>query len=311
MIKKLKVFFKRKIFYSFWKLLFLFKQEIKNENIYVIFADARGGSTWLMEILEHFLFANINWEPFDIQSIGEKKASWLKSNIKNNIKSTKTIKFIMFWSKMKRLSYWSTKYLSFRTLYKKENLLVKNVRSNYLIPFIQIHKIYKNKPILLLRHPIDIAYSNLRSFDNIYGLEILDEENQIKINSNLVTKTNIENKIYFWCKDNYRIIQNLNNFNNVLAIYYNDLLLSPEQTIQKILVEWKIDFEKSKLKKFDFRKSSSTASLGFNDLQNTISKQLNKNFEKTPIEVRDRINAIFSHFNIMIFNAHNYNIEMI
>ena len=68
--------FKKKIKFFFFKII-LSSKNFNVENSIIIFSEARGGSTWLMEILSTIPKTAINWEPLHVKNgVVPKKLNW-------------------------------------------------------------------------------------------------------------------------------------------------------------------------------------------------------------------------------------------
>lgn len=292
-------------------------KNFKPENAIIIFSDARGGSTWLMEILNIIPNPITNWEPFHVEK-GVVPKEWKLGNrpfIDKNKKNQMYVDFISKILSFKLRSSWTIKELrevSPIDVIQSKIIITKFVRANRLAPFILRNFQFRSKPILLIRHPIDVCYSQIKAFGNIEdnSLELPDSINDDKLidYSTYIKelKTPIERQIAIWCLNNCYLLEDKVTLQKMSIVFYSDLLLTPELETSKILNTFSsmnnLDIRK-KIESIDFKKPSQTDFK--KNLINDTQKQLNKNFELMSITEKDKIQSIFNHFNFKLFDAYS------
>ncbi len=293
----------------FFKLLLQFKS-FKTEESILIFSEARGGSTWLMEMLNQALDTAICWEPLHVNNglIPDRfRLGWrpfLKTDKKNNELNTLFEKILSY----KVSNKWSGRYLNIRSILSGEYVLVKFVRANLLLPyFLKIFR-FKHQPILLIRHPVDTCVSQIKAFDFDYDTyvkrnkDVLNNERHLA-NFEYISKleSKLEQKIAIWCINNCPLLNNIEEIDNVFKIYYHELLLDPESVLTEYFTQNKFLKGIEHLNKIEYRKASKT---DFNkELGTDVNKQLNKNLKMLNVDEKEKIQAIFDYFDFKLFNA--------
>ena len=286
-----------------------FKKFKPAESI-VIFSEARGGSTWLMEMLSEVLDVSINYEPLHVQKgvIPKKlKFGWRpfvpKENTDDYIRAIFK-KIHAFDAHTK----WTRKYVRPKTLLNSKHVLIKYVRANMLLPFLLENFNFKYAPIFLLRHPIDVCMSQVKAF-GVSGQNSFDVQATNTINNDRFLEykdyinslnTHLEKKIAIWCLNNCYAIDHLNDF-NIEVVFYSDLLLSPKEELERIIKSYGLYHHLEKLDEIDFRRASATDYN--NDYQKNVENQLNKNFEELDENTKERIQRIFDHFDFKLYSA--------
>ncbi len=303
---------KRKIKYLYQLLILLvlkFKKFKPSESIIVCSAP-RGGSTWLMEVLDSILPTSINWEPLhENWGIVPNSVRGKFKTVFNNPDSFSD--FHTFFDEIhsfKRYNLWTTKYLSLTKVFNSKFVLTKYVRANMLLPLILEEIEFVYKPIYLLRHPIDTCISQLKTFEKIDKSEIrpllpnyVDDE---KFNKHLMflesLESELEIKIAIWCIINCYTLKNINH-SKVCIVLYSDILQNPEQEIKRILNSLSLNKYSNNLNTTNFRKASKS---DFNcELKNSPLVQLNKNIDKLDLDTKNKIQSIFDYFDFKLYNA--------
>lgn len=281
-----------------------------NESI-IIFSEARGGSTWLMEMLNDILDVSINWEPLYVDGgvvPKEFRFGWRPYIPKED---TSSGYFTLFKNiqEFRIHTGWTTSRLKISKLFKSKQVLVKYVRANMLIPYLLKNFNYKHAPILLLRHPVDSCLSHMKAFkksvNNSVGLEVpncINNDRYLKdqeyING---LESEFEVGIAKWCLDNCNTLNQLEHLNNVHVIYYSDLLRAPKQVIAEYLKQNGLRQYLERLNKVNFRQVSSTDFVG--EYRDDMDEQLFKNFNKLDEATKTKIQDIFDYFEFKLFTA--------
>ena len=296
---------------KYWCFCLILKsKKFKVSESIIIFSEARGGSTWLMELLGEILDVAINWEPLHVTRgvVPRKLHLGWKPYIKPGDSNTSYKRLFTQILEYKRVSKWTAKYLTYKELSASKNVLTKFVRANLLIPYITHNFNLRYPPIFLLRHPVDTCLSQMRAFVNHREYDFEQEIPQWVNNERFheheaylkSLTTPLERKIAGWCLNNCQVLNNLKK-QKVHVIVYSDLLLEPKLELERLLQAYKLDSYKRRMKAIDFTRASTTVIKG--ELKDT-EKQLNKNFERLDTPTKERIQAIFDYFEFKLYTAY-------
>lgn len=264
-----------------------------------------------MEMLNHIPQTNINWEPLHTtnglvpkklnwggrpqlysDSISKQEISLLKNIISGNIGNS-----------------WTRTYQTIPSTIKANRTITKFVRANLLAPVILEKFNFNFKPIVLVRHPIDICYSQIKAFGDINDKPSKFEPHNWKNNERFIThldylnskETLIEHYVTYWCINNVTALNHKIVNEKCKFIYYDNLVLNPEKEIRSILSINNIKNIEEIIDSIEFRKASST---DFNSQLETNPKvQLSKNIDKISPEMKIKIQSIFDYFNFKLYRA--------
>ncbi|HEB62241.1 MAG TPA: hypothetical protein ENI82_03720 [Bacteroidetes bacterium] len=280
-----------------------------NDSILII-SSPRGGSTWLTEILNSIDKTIINWEPFhpnygalstsinggDALYVPESQTyGLLRNDVQEILKFNKNTKFTL-------------RFLKIKDILSAEIVITKSVRINNLIPWLIKHIDLKRKPIYLLRHPIATAFSHIKAFDEektisryiapnfMHNERFIEHEDYI--NS---LKTKIERQVAIWCLNNIPVIHHPDHGKKWLVVYYENLVMDPEDVTIKLLNEIGINVDMATISKIDFKKPSQT------DIQQDYKTNSILQLEKwkhwlSDVEL-DNIQKIFDHFDFLLYST--------
>lgn len=149
--------------YPILKLLSLYKEFDPNNN-FMIFSEPRGGSTWLAQMIKTVPRTALIWEPINpkvYQELRKINFGW-RQYIPENDKWQEAEDFFKQIFIGNKLSYHTSSFLTVCDLIKAEQLLIKFVRGNALLPWITKQYNLIHKPIYLVRHPFAVAQSQLK-----------------------------------------------------------------------------------------------------------------------------------------------------
>jgi hypothetical protein len=299
-----------KIIYLLLKL-----KRFQPENSILIFSEARGGSTWMMEIINKIPNTIINWEPLHVEKgVVPKDFNWgWRPFIHKDDTNTNFYKLLKDILCYKVYTDWTAHYLkklTIKEMLKSKIVITKFVRANLLLPYLVNNFNLKYKPIFLVRHPIDVCISQIKAFkidnNDVENYSINNErfiENKEYIYS---LDSKLEKKIAIWCLNNCHVLKDFETLNKVILVFYSDLLINPVEETSKIFKKLNIldgNEIEAVLDLIDFKRPSLTDFK--NDLINESKKQLNKNFEKLTINEKDKIQLIFNYFGFNLFNAYS------
>ncbi|MFC5195465.1 sulfotransferase [Bizionia hallyeonensis] len=284
----------------------------------IIFSEARGGSTWLMELLKHIPGVIINWEPLHVNRGVVPKAyklGWRPCILPD---STDT-KHVTLFSKIFRFSVfntWTTRYVFWKDLKHSKHVLTKFVRANQSLPWVvATYPELKHKPVFLLRHPIATCLSRLKTFEGVDAQNITTLtpakkfdipdcinnmrfiEHQHYIDS---LQTQLEVEIAVWCVNNVDLITHKNQ-DTWYTLYYEDLVMHPEDSFQALLQGINIHLPQDILSRIDYRKPSSTNFYG--NLKALPKHQLESFLNKLEADQLRRIQGVFDYFDLKVYSA--------
>ena len=288
-------------------------KRFKPEESILIFSEARGGSTWLLEMLSHIPHTCINWEPLHIKKgvVPEKFGFGFRPYIPADSTNKEYFELINSIHTFTRSTEWTRKYLGVGSLSKSRLVITKYVRANRLLPYILNNFKFKYPPVVLLRHPIDTCMSQIKAFRHegldkiIYNLFEQRTSNDADIDEAWLGDLNraIEKKLENWCKNNVDTINQVTNDDSVLVVFYSNLLIDPRAEMIRILERYKIKNRQKIVDSIELRKSSKTAAES--DLRLDPEKQLHKNFEMLHMETKDRIQRVFDRFDFNLYDAYS------
>lgn len=300
----------KKLNYNVLSVVLSFKK-FNTENGIIILSEARGGSTWLMEILGNIPNTIFNWEPLHPEKgVVPKKFRWgNRPYLPENDSNPEYKKLMHEILCMKKHSGWTLERNSFSRAIKSETVITKFVRANLLLPWMLQNFRLNSKPIFLLRHPIDTCISHINAFGE---MEQIKNKRDIPgwINNerffqhfDLLKKpiSQLEYRIAFWCLNNAWVIQK-NFLNKCIIVYYEDLVMHPEEERKRILIELKRnEMSEKAMYSVNLRKASSTNFK--NELKTNPEEQLIKNIKNLNSSTKEKIQKIFDHFNFTVYNA--------
>lgn len=314
MLKNKMVRFRKIIKVIIYRETLRFKN-IKDENTLIIFSEQRNGSTWLLELLSKSIKNSlINWEPLQEDNRITPKDfnfTW-KPILDENYENPKIIDFFIKLHRFRYLNSWSVSQNTYKQIINGKFVITKYVKANLLVPFLLKSIEFKNKPIFLLRHPIDTCSSQIIHFSrNEETLKNIDEVNlfikkyypNIKPINNSKYFNKLEIQIINWFVNNYYTLVRLK-YLDVCVVFYSDLLSDPLKEINKILrgIDSKYVLKNNTLIE-QIRKPSFTVNR--KNFKRDPKKQLWKNFEQLTISDKKNIQSIFDHFNFKLYNAYS------
>ena len=141
---------------------FIRRASFHPEDAIQIFSSPRGGSTWLMSLLSQLPGVASLWEPFHSKKGVVPKHWGARPHPDAFSEGDSAILGEVLAGH--RVNAWTCSRTPLQQAKNASQLLIKYVRGNRLLPFILDKWHLKHKPILLMRHPLDVAISQLRAF---------------------------------------------------------------------------------------------------------------------------------------------------
>lgn len=295
-------------------LLLLKFKKFKVEDSIIICGEPRSGTTWLLDIVSKIPKTCVHWEPFRQENgVVPKKWKWGdRIFIPKEDKNKKYYQLIKGVLSFKIYNKWTIERLSVKSLLKSERIVIKFIRANLLLPYFFQNFNVQNKPILVIRHPIDVSLSKMKAFsyNNIFPREIPDWLNNNRYFEEadyLQSLTSaLEYNIALWCINNCPLLEDEDTISKLNIVFYSDLVLNPEKETRKIfnnlICVKKSDIDKI-ISSINFQKASGTDFK--KDYIPNPKKQLQKNIKKLTQEEKERIQNIFDHFNFKLYDAYS------
>lgn len=237
----------------------------------------RGGSTWFAELLNTDKKSAIIWEPLHLNfydGFNEFNLKWRpffnENNNDNNLKQA--FKTVLTGN---RLTLGVLQKTNIEQLKNSNYLIVKFCRANRLLPYLTYNFKF-GKVIHLLRHPCAVVASQLKfgAWDDVlpyFTEEELAPDGYIENYYDIIKpiKTIEEKLAAIWCLDNL-IPLTQNNHNKWISITYENLMLTPEKTFNRLNITFTDDMKQK------FYKPSSTTKKGspINNDKSSIVNQL-------------------------------------
>ncbi len=303
--------FKQKIRFFLIKLILKYKRFESSRSI-IIFSEARGGSTWLMEIMATLLPVCINWEPLHANKgvVPKSKNFGWRPFIPPTDKDPYYFELFKKIHEFRIISEWTLSNSSIKECLRAKYVLTKYVRANLLLPYLTRNFEFLHKPIFLIRHPIDSCLSQIKAFDKSEKNTVTYEVPQWINNERFIehfpflSKLNskLELMVGMWCLNNLPTLDKLDS-QKICVVYYYDLLLNPEEEVERILNECGFENYITNLNTVDFRKASTT-DFGAGYLKSS-QQQLKKNMNALDLETKDKIQKIFDYFRFKLFDAYS------
>lgn len=296
------------------ELFFLSKKmDIKPLQNFLIFSDPRGGSTWLSELIQKITNTAIIWEPLAINKVNtfnQLNFGWRQYIPEGeNWQEAKEAFEKVFKGQV--LNCWTTYATNSKELIEANQLLVKFCRGNALLPWLTNQFNFKYKPIYLIRHPFAVVSSQLKqggwdcSFQGFQIPKTPYNEIYSKHSEYLKSLRHKEEALTAtWCITNQIPLQNKRNNQCWLTLNYEELLLNPKKSLERILDEWEIDYN---LEKLDFIKASKTTIKG-----SPIKGISQLEFWKHSLNKEQiaRMNDVLNYFQINAYSIDTYPIKV-
>ena len=280
------------------------------EDAILIFAEVRGGSTWLAEMLNLIPQSIIQWEPLNREKgLIPPEFNWgwrPKPELQHeNVVQKRWFAEILSF---RRYNFWTLKTIpiyTFPKLRSAEQVIVKFVRANKMIPWILHNFNLKHKPILLLRHPIATSWSHVETFGhdstalflngNFNNHSEYDKHSQFIMNLD----NPLQKQLAIWCINNIECFENNEVQRNCIMVYYEDLIRFPEREMARIMND--LGFPNLRIVDIPFKKASIT------DYNKTflsdVEAQLNKWKSKISETELIKLQEILDYFGIKRYSA--------
>lgn len=236
---------------------FRFKAAAKKKNYDVnkarlLFADPRGGSTWLTEVLLKLMEDTaLVWEPLHIDNVDRFKAldfGW-RQYIPASMEwpEAKEVFDVLFQGRL--MNSWLATFTTLKTYNEADKLFFKFCRGAGVLEWLVNQYNFEVKPIYLVRHPFAVVASQMRQGGWTYAYsgfqipsspfsDILYEPHRSFLET---LQTKEEALVATWCLTNQSVLKSPNNNKKWLTLTYEDLVMEPVTTLRNVLNHWKMD----------------------------------------------------------------------
>ncbi|MDT0552279.1 sulfotransferase domain-containing protein [Urechidicola vernalis] len=311
--------FKKKIRIILIKIILQFKRYQLNDSI-IISSEPRGGSTWLMELIGKVPRTVINWEPLhiDFGVVPLQLGFGWRPKIKESSQNRAEFELFKNIFKLTVYSDWTIRYISLKQLISSKLVITKFVRANQILPWLTTTFDFNRKPIYLLRHPITTSKSQLINFGKFETQQLIEELDQsykfripVGKNNDRYAKnaeyinslpTRLERQIAMWCINNVEIL-NHKLSHKWLTIFYEDLVINPQDELSKILKELKIKSSLEIISSINFRRPSSSDFKG--NYNSNSNEHLEGFLKEYDLDYLNKIQRIFDHFGLTKYTAYD------
>ncbi len=277
------------------------------EDALVIFAEPRGGSTWLTEVISTTPKTAVLWEPvahgrpfkylfFAPRQFIPRTADWPAAEDAFDD---------VFRGRI--LNHCTCKLSSPLSFVHADHLLVKFCRANALLPWIGRVFRFNFTPVLLLRHPFAVAASQLRHpawahQPSQYHIPTCRYRHHYADHATFLStlKTKAEVLVATWCLSNLVPLRTPDHERSWLTVYYEELLLDPAEQIRRLFDAWHLPIPDGAMRQ------ASIASITARDpaiTERAVDQQLakwHKTFTESQIEALLRV---LQYFEIEVYSA--------
>ncbi|NBC04973.1 MAG: hypothetical protein GVY20_14910 [Bacteroidetes bacterium] len=274
------------------------------ENHY-IFADPRGGSTWMMEIIQHITQEPVIWEPLNLKDknnpFNSIQFDWRQFIPPNeNWPEAKYLFQLLFEGKI--LDKDILDHSTLHQLNQSDSLLFKFCRGNALLPWLVEHFEFHYLPIYFVRHPFAVVSSQLRHgawshLNRTFEVPNTPFNTHYKKHEDFLKtiSSNEEILVAKWCLSNLSTLNHHNNNKKWICIIYEDFVHDPKVQLERVLKSWSTDYDLSKL---NFQRDSRTTHRDSpRSGQDKISSWKNI-FDASQI---DRMGRVLDYFNSKLY----------
>lgn len=279
----------------------------ENEAI-LIFADPRGGSTWMAELINEIPRTAILWEPLTTERVPAFRAlNFAGSGRRQYIPPEESWPEAReAFSQLMRGAL-TNRFLGLRitpTEYFTSNRpIIKFVKGNGIIPWITKNFDFKYEPIYFVRHPFATVESQLRhgAWDYKYESFSIPEcayDNFYRSHKDFLSTlhTKEEELTALWAISNRVPLKNSRNNKDWITITYENTIIDPEETLKKVSKKWslKIPYHERKVKKTSMSKGS--------DVEERPKDQIEKWKYRLNDEKIKRMTRVLDYFEIETYS---------
>ena len=206
-----------------------------------LFSSARGGSTWLMSMLSQLPGVVPMWEPLHT-SKGVGRANW-GDRPHGSAMGAEDQEHLNALMSGRMHNAWTASRASAGQALHGRQLLFKYVRANGLLPWF-LQQPLQHKPLLLMRHPLDIVTSQVRAF----GPRPMEVDPAVAFPGHVALHRawpelkrihdDVERQLHIWALTDGRIWEQHAGSDAVVPVHYCDLALQPRESLRQVLDAW-------------------------------------------------------------------------
>lgn len=277
------------------------------EDQILIFSDPRGGSTWLTEIIKSISNTAIIWEPLHLKYIPQLRElnfGW-RQYIPEEVDWPQAKLLFKKILEGKIVNEWTMLYSTFFNYLSAETFIIKFCRGNMLLPWITRTFDLKYQPIYMLRHPFAVVNSQLKQggWDNITtSFEIPNTPHNDCFNMHnpflKTLKTKEERLTAVWCITNNIPLNHIDNNIKWITLNYENLLLQPNQEVQRIFTCWDMPVPEGIETTYRKRSSTTLGHLNTGDPET----QLNRWQRELNVNQVDKMQRVLDYFEITCYS---------
>lgn len=287
----------------------LAKRQFDALKTVLICSETRGGSTWLMELLGQIPNSTTLWEPLYPGKgvMPEKYNLGWRPNIEE-FDEEPEIRGVM---EAILAGHLTNRYVLSETTLKKskraEQLVIKFTRAHLMLPWLTRQFEFKYKPILLLRHPIAVAQSQVRAFahKSFEGWRTpQSRKNEIySIHEPflMTLKTNLEIQLALWYMHNSIPLSHARNDQDWVVVHYENLLTDPSNELARIKERTGIPIPQISENQL-IKRSNSDFKGDFKNAKNQLVKWKSKLTD----EELERLQEIITYFKVDIYSCEDH-----
>jgi hypothetical protein len=275
----------------------------------IIFSETRGGSTWLMELLQ-WKGVVTQWEPLNplFGVIGTKLQFGDRPHLTKEEHMPELVSEFKQVMQGSRFSRWTIKYNKLTSLLQPRYILVKFVRANMLIDWLMNHMEFAVPPVFLIRHPVAVASSQLLTFvrkdEPVAPYEVPTCRNNRRYVENAdylnTLTTPLQRQVALWCINNLPVLNNQVLMKNMHVVYYEHLLRNPISILEGIARAWELELPQAE---FDPRKKSKTSHQKGKEI--AVEEQLmrwKKNLSENELAA---LQGVLDHYGCTLYSVHS------
>ncbi|MCW8814872.1 MAG: sulfotransferase domain-containing protein [Chlorobium sp.] len=250
------------------------------ENL-IVFSDPRGGSTWITELINRIPDTAVLWEPLHLAEVNlfRKLGFAWRQFIPEDDEWPEAERAFEQVFRGKVLNHWTCRMSSPMDFLRSERMVVKICRANALIPWLTRVFSFRYEPVYLVRHPFAVAASQMKhgSWDAPFtGYSIPDgrfnEPYRTHADFLLSLGSKEEALVATWCLTNMVPLTHKDNNRKWITVFYENLVLSPGNEIQRIFQRWGLQIPENILEHVNCPSATAKENMIDADAQTQLSK---------------------------------------
>lgn len=217
------------------------------EDVLIITGDPRSGTTWLGSMLSARAGVSTITEPLSLirtrKHVKELGFSWRHFiNPEAEMPAVRDYFNALFCGQVVNVD--GRRDNSIGELLRTRRWLIKFVRANRLLPWLVQNYDFRYRPVLIIRHPCGVIYSQIlhRSFDELIQIEKFDVEWIERYRTDLIPLTKriyseAQIRALTWALDNWIPLYMVAR-DRVTIVTYEQLVEKPEEVLRAIYASW-------------------------------------------------------------------------